>query len=40
MIRNTIEPGYWCICRVPKENDQGKCMNCGRWINYLDDDRR
>lgn len=23
-----------CECRKPSDNDQGRCLGCGRWINY------
>ena len=25
-----------CHCAKPQDNDQGICMDCGRWINYRD----
>ena len=28
---------YWqpyCACTDPKDNDIGRCLECGRWINY------
>lgn len=26
-----------CQCEKPLDNDQGVCMHCGCWINYLRD---
>lgn len=27
-------PEEQCQCTFPADNDQGVCMNCGRWIGY------